>query len=299
MRCIVTHYIIIVVAVMASAEQRLDRNLPRFEVASVLHNTSGTNSGYSQSTPARFSVTNAKLESLILQAYSIDANIARFLVAGGLTDPRANCTKGCLGKEEILSARFDINATVPKDAPLEQRLLMLRSLLIERFKLRAHLEMRDIPAYALTVAREGRLGPQLRPSSQSCSEWSRARAVDSPDAQVPEPVDSRGRPSCTVGPFARPSEGKVLRGIGEVSSLARAIAGDLDLPIVDRTGLAGNFEFELVYEWPGVRQLVKDFDPGAPTLDIALREQLGLGLVRQTARFEVLVIESVEMPTPN
>jgi uncharacterized protein (TIGR03435 family) len=72
----------------------------------------------------------------------------------------------------------------------------------------------------------------------------------------------------------------------------------MDRPIVDQTALTGNFEWELI---TAVR--LEDgrwLPPDAPPLDVALRDQLGLRLVEvQTGPFEVLILDSIQMPSEN
>jgi uncharacterized protein (TIGR03435 family) len=238
----------------------------------------------------------------VLVAFDIPSNLTRHLLVGGLSDARSNCVRNCSSREEILTARFDIQATLAEDVPSSQYGPILRRLLQERFKLRARLEMREIPAYALTVLREGRLGPQLRRSQQDCVAWYRARNNSAPGAApTAAPTDAQGRPLCGVGPMSRIGESVLVRrGAGDFSALVNEIRGDLNLPIVDRTGLEGKFEWELTSELPGIREFAAaNVVPKAPTLDIALRDQLGLRLVRSTAPFDVLVIESIAMPSPN
>ena len=47
---------------------------------------------------------------------------------------------------------------------------LLRNLLVERFKLKAHTEPREMPVYDLVLARsDGRLGPDMKPSKSDCS----------------------------------------------------------------------------------------------------------------------------------
>ena len=121
---------------------------PAFEVASVKPNVSGdTRSTYSGPPGGSIVITNMMLRNLIIEAYGIRANVARFLMAGG--------------NERILRTRFDVNARAPVDTPRAEQRLMLRTLLANRFNLRTHAESRQVPVYALTVAREARLGPSF------------------------------------------------------------------------------------------------------------------------------------------
>jgi len=74
-------------------------------------------------------------------------------------------------------------------------------------------------------------------------------------------------------------------------------------PTVDRTGLEGNYDF--ILEWaPEANNAPPPNQEAAlgapcPKFEEALKEQLGLGIVRQTGRAEEYVLDHVEQPTPN
>jgi uncharacterized protein (TIGR03435 family) len=129
---------------------------PAFEVASVKLNQGGDSKWYGSAATASptVSLTNWPLSRLIAHAYGIVPGIEPFKLVGG---PR-----------NILSAQFDINAKRPDGVPAEQNFAMLRTLLAERFGLRIRAETKQTPIYALTLAREGRLGPRLTRSSVDC-----------------------------------------------------------------------------------------------------------------------------------
>jgi uncharacterized protein (TIGR03435 family) len=255
---------------------------------------------------ARLVATNIPLQTLVLRAYGIDGALARFLLIGGTTS-RNVCTRNCSSTEEILTANFDVNALAPDGVPVGEQTMMamLRTLLAERFRLRVRQERRDLPIYALTLAREGQLGPKLRRSSQDCTAWAKARATartapaasGAPMAVPSEPRSAAGVPLCTQSMFnfGQP-DGLGIRGAGELVRLVGGIQ-EMDRPIVDQTGLSGMFEWELI---KAIR--LEDgrwLPPDAPPLDVALREQLGLRLEPRTAPLDVLVVESVAMPTPD
>ena len=74
------------------------------------------------------------------------------------------------GPDWLHSDRFDVIAKAAGNPPLEQMRLMLRRLLAERFKLNAHTETRELPIYALVMARkDGRIGPRLRRTEADCA----------------------------------------------------------------------------------------------------------------------------------
>jgi uncharacterized protein (TIGR03435 family) len=286
--------VLTVITLNLVGRSQAQENALAFEIASVKHNTSPTARLSVTRAPARFTVLGAPLSSVILMAHNIRASLARFVVEGLGTSGRA-CLADCDTRDEILSARFDITANVPAGttATNDQQMLMLRGLLAVRFTLKTRVEMRDIPVYALTVASPGRLGPQLRPSTHNCEAWQRTRR-DNP--QAAEPLDSRGRPACQSSPVA---PGQITRrSAGEIATLLSQIDPELDRPVIDRTELKGNLEWELTYESRALRDN-PSFVSKAPSIDVALQEQLGLRLVPVTAPFEVLIIESVQMPTPD
>jgi uncharacterized protein (TIGR03435 family) len=161
----------------------------------------------------------------------------------------------------------------------EQVQQMMRAMLADRFKLRAHTESRWTPVFALVVARPGALGASLKPSSIDCSDPA-ARAAQGGS-------QAAGAPACGF----QYTDG-LIRGRGV--TLER-IAGELvaGRVVVDRTGLAGAYDLELRWT-PDTTQAIGDDAP--PSLTTALREQLGLRLESATQAMDFLVIDSVERP---
>jgi len=185
--------------------------------------------------------------------------------------------------------RFDISATLPQGSTAGHLPAMLRALLADRFKIVAHNEVREAPVYALTAARsDRRLGPQLRQASIDC-----------------EAAQTAGMPI----PEAKPGErnlceseiGEAILGRGQrITALARMLAMFADRPVVDRTGLAGGFDFDLRFP-----ELATAAGATAPRTDpangifTALQEQLGLKLESSRGDIEFVVIDSVQHPTEN
>jgi uncharacterized protein (TIGR03435 family) len=260
----------------------------------------------------RYSTINQSLYSLILEAYDLPQVTVMFaLFVGGRTfaPPRRDdrCDRNCSSTSQILNAHFDIIATLPQGVPSTQQFVrpMLRTLLEERFQLRTRRETRDIPVYALRVATPGKLGPKLRPSSADCRAWAAARSAarqeaertGAPLASPAEPKSIQGAPLCTAPSLMGP-DGLGIRGAGVLADLVSNIQR-MERPIVDRTGLTGTFEWELI---SGIRLDGPNgqwIPPDAPPLDTALRDQLGLRLEAQTAQSEALIIDSVRMPSEN
>ena len=164
---------------------------------------------------------------------------------------------------------------------------MLRSLLEDRFRLSAHRETRDLPIYALVLARaDGRLGPRLRQTtSDYCAKRLEAagKAGDTPLAP--------GGPVCGM----RPSVNEITAGALPMNEFARFLALNTGRIVVDRTGLTGVWDFDLKYSPDNA----PNPDPDRPSIFTALQEQLGLRLQATTGPVEVLVIDRVEGLIPD
>jgi uncharacterized protein (TIGR03435 family) len=98
-------------------------------------------------------------------------------------------------------------------------------------------------------------------------------------------------------------------GAGPLQALTDVLERDLEQPVVDRTGLAGNFDIELRYtrHLPGIRPRTDSSTPPVPLAEVpvspewpvladALRDQLGIQLTIETVDTESLVIDRVARP---
>ena len=262
---------------------------PTFDVASVRENVSGqsqwsfspglmpTMFGEFIRVPGQITINNAPLRDIIARAYSIRPELDRFVLSGG--------------PEDILSKRFDIRAVPPEGAPADQTLEMLKALLQDRFKLKVRTEMVTTAVYALVVAREGRFSPDLKRTNLDCQTFFKRRAAR---PELPEPSGSDGRRMCRGIGFNEPVPGAQTMGYAsDIDFLVIRIQAMLDRPVINATGLSGSFEWRVT--WSGSR----DIDAPAPSLRAALEEQLGLRLDERQGPTQRIVIESVEMPTPN
>jgi uncharacterized protein (TIGR03435 family) len=182
------------------------------------------------------------------------------------------------GPDWIREDYFEINATAGFDASFEQKQLMVRSLLRERFRLTTHVEQREMRFLALVLARgDGRLGPYIRRVDDPCVP-EEALAVLTQLRSGESVVGSGAKGACD------PVSTLVLLAQGGRGTRRR---------VLDQTGLTGKLVYDLRY-----RSLTSG-DPSLPLFDIALEEQLGLKLEPRTGPVDVLVIDSVEPPTPN
>ena len=156
----------------------------------------------------------------------------------------------------------------------------LRTLLRDRFRLRVHTDTRNMPAFALVVTRrDGRPGPQLRESTVDCA----------PAGTPANPDPDR---SCGIS-----AKGGVIIGrsvpAGQLAGYLSGISA-VDRHVTDRTGLTGRYDFRLEYS-----PAFLEPGGGGPSLFTALTEQLGLTLQAETIPLPVLIIDSVEKPTPD
>jgi uncharacterized protein (TIGR03435 family) len=269
---------------------------PAFEVASVRENRSGdTIARYSpgllaplgaraEPAPGQISLTNAPLRRVIALAFGVTDNLARWTMAGG--------------PDRILDARFDIVAKPPDGAPPGQALAMLQTLLRERFQLEVHREMRQVPAYAVTRRAADRLGPRLRPSTDDCT--SPSMPTHAAERAKAGPKGPDGEPLCpaTMYAFGRPTPREItIRYVSPVSHLLDVLQAFIDRPVFDATGLSGSFVWSVTIARPG--GLTPSAEPEGLSVFSAFEEQLGLRLEPRMQPMEVLVIDAVEMPTPN
>ncbi len=201
------------------------------------------------------------------------------------------------------SAKFNINARVPKDATKEQFRIMLQNLLIERFRMKVHFEKRELPLYELTVAKGG---SKFKPSTVDPTQPSTR----------PEPgrklqTDSEGFPDLQPGitSFAVIRDHWRSQWANQpIAELASFLSTTLHAPMVDRTGLDG--KYDIVLSWVDARGTeparndgstpVAASDPGGPTIEAAVLSQLGLKLEKKKGPVDVLVVDDAQkIPVEN
>src|SRR6266850_5038973 len=259
---------------------------PVFEVASVKRNLTGRIGGSFRVPPAgtvRF--TNVPLRMLIRDAYQVDPVTERFrLISGRFVRIIGSSAPG--PQPDV--PRFDVQAKPPDNSQPSERRAMMRALLEDRFKLRVHREMRQMPVYALTVAREGRLGPNLVPSKFDCEAYLAQRRAG---GAAQEPVDASGRSWCLYPIDGSRPGVELMRTAGTVKRLMQRVQPYVDRPVIDATGLSGNVEWILTFAWG------PNAPADVPEIFTALQDQLGLKLQARQAPVEVLVVDSVELPT--
>jgi uncharacterized protein (TIGR03435 family) len=162
---------------------------------------------------------------------------------------------------------YDIVAKVDGDASVQQMRQMLQGLLAERFALRLHGGMKELNAYAVTVAPQGL--KKMKPSpSQEGDAWHQNSAM-----------------------------GMVARHF-TLADFVTYMSDPLGAPLVDETGLPGKYDFEIDFH-PYVDQAAEiNTDPQA-VLKATFEGELGLRLVRKRTTVPTLILDHCESPTPN
>jgi uncharacterized protein (TIGR03435 family) len=162
--------------------------------------------------------------------------------------------------------RYNIEAKAedPRKATEQQLLEMLQGLLIERFQLKFHREPAELPGFALKVAKNG---PKLKKSTRPDEDFS------FPGQGKP----ARGQPTTFI------AHGMSIRSLVDLLS---SFGGHG--PGIDQTGLEGAYDIELKWD-----------DDSGPTLDVALREQLGLQMESQKVPVSYFVVDSAQKPSAN
>lgn len=228
---------------------------PVFEVASI-HPHQGplhVMMGFTASGP-RLTLEGYNLRALVMEAFNVRNYQVSF--AGDADD----------------DVNYDIAAIAEgNDSPTrDQFRQMLQALLAERFKLRFHREMKEMPVYALVV---GKKGPKFKQSA--------------PDAIPRFHVVVNGR-----------NQGVVLTK-ADMDSLADDIQNMVfvDQPVINKTGLTGTYDLKL--EATPEFRITNNPQPGDVSAFDAVQEQLGLKLEPQKANIEVVVVDHIERPSEN
>jgi uncharacterized protein (TIGR03435 family) len=205
--------------------------------------------------------------------------------------------------------RFDITARAAGEVTPEVARRMLRSLLRDRFMLRAHTETRQADLHVLVLARsDGQLGPRLKRTSPECEATLEARKKGTaPPAERPDFERIRTQTFCGMSAMSSTAAGASNYSMGAVTldRLVNQISGEVRGPVVDRTGLTGLFDILFEYASQARLQAAPQNTPdlttdvALPTLRDALQEQLGLELESEKGPLDVLVIDRVDRPSEN
>jgi bla regulator protein BlaR1 len=205
---------------------------------------------------------------------------------------------------------FTIHAKAAAPATKDQMRLMMQSLLAERFGLKVHFEIQEMPVLAMMLIKPGKLGPTLWPADNKhpCDAPLPPPEVMAKDLKTP---GRNGVPDgfpfdCDFMLMPRPGN-QMLLGSRNASMAMTAEAlssvSSLGRPIVDETGLTGRYDLAL--QWaseangapPGGASTTEQ--PVGPEFINAMKEQLGIKLEPKRAPVQVLVIDHIETPSAN
>jgi uncharacterized protein (TIGR03435 family) len=179
------------------------------------------------------------------------------------------------GPSWMATEHYSLEATIPAAATKKDLPAMLRSTLSERFELAIHREMRELPVFALVVAKGG-------------------------SKLVPTAIHEAGAGTMLLGPRERMIKSQIT--LAELILYLKAPSADpalSDRPVLDLTGLPGLFDITLKWSAdvsPASDNALTDSDP----LFVALQKQLGLKLETRKVPTEFVVIDhALRLPTPN
>lgn len=221
----------------------------------------------------RVEIGNMTLKEMIEDAYRIQA----FQISGG--------------PSWLDSDHFDISAKAGVDLKRDDVLLMLQSLLADRFRLVFRREVRTLPVYELVLARkDGKLGPRLIEAKEG--------GCTKPDPINPFAVD----PMRLCGNFMS-GPGELTLVSAPIATAAPLLSRVLGRPVLDKTGLTKNFDIDV--EWNPENLAIRlppNVRPGdstRPSIFTVFRDQLGLAFKAQKGPVEIFIIERVEKPSAN
>jgi len=251
------------VAVSLALSSPLAAQRPAFEAVSLKQNMSGDTGARGQVLPGgRVRITNNTVRNILRNYFRLQD----YQIAGG--------------PDWIGTARWDLVAKAEGDPRPEVMIEMLRALFKDRFKLVTHMETREMPIYALVLARpDRRLAAQLHVSPTDCV----ALEAASHNAGGAPPPPPGAAPPCGINS----STGRIQAGARTMVDVARALSQVTGRAVVDKTGLNGVYDLEV--NWNDAAE--------GPSLFTAVQEQLGLKLDAQRGPVEVLVIDSAQRPT--
>lgn len=241
--------------------QSRNSSVTPFDVASIKPNQSGSRSVMMRTSHGRLTATNVTVRMLIRSGFHVrDSQISG-------------------GPDWLDTEKYDVVAKTERtDISDDMLWLSLQPLLAERFKLRFHREVKQLPAYSLVVAKSG---PKLKNHAGD----------DQPMMRI----------------SAGSGKAKMEATKTSMAKFADSLAGHIDRPILDNTKLPGEYDFKL--EWaqdhPGesspsmLDSLREEIGLTGPTIFTAVQEQLGLKLQPVKGPVEIIVVDDATRASAN
>lgn len=262
---------------------------PRFEVASIKPVGREVRMGYSEDA-GQVSWARIPLTNLIGSAYNVHLD-------------------QIIGPDWLSTQFFAITAKLPPGATHDQYPRMLANLLAERFGLVVHRITKEVPGYELTVAPGG--PKQLTAANAEA-------AANTPPADVGRggfKPDANGFPLTPPGiTYAAQADNGMMKmtfGQDTMAFLAARLRDILSqtgshetVPVSDRTGIAGKFDFHLAIPapamWLSPQARSETPETGPRDISAALEKQLGLKLSAVKTKLDFIVVDQVnKVPTDN
>jgi uncharacterized protein (TIGR03435 family) len=241
--------------------------------------------------PGQINYTNVPMRQLLIRAYGVKP----YQVAG-------------LPWMDKDSERFDIVAKVPVGTTAGQFNVMLQNLLAERFNMVVHHETRDLPGYELSVAKGGpkfkeSAAPSAPPVAGDSKEPARVKTQTASDGYRELAPGSSG-----MIMFGIPGGSRFSARQQPISTLTNVLESPLGKPVVDKTGLAGKYDFNLSFSRDertsanvagnsGPSPAAGPIDgvsDAPPDLFTAMQDQLGLKLEQKKIPMDVVVVDRAE-----
>jgi bla regulator protein blaR1 len=284
----------VLIGVLHATQVRAESQAPNtstpyeYEAASIKPNKSDTNMVRLMFSPDGLTATNGTLQMLIHAAYGVEDH----QISGG---------PGWLNSDHYdIEAKMD-SATaealhkLSEDQGRLERQRMLQALLADRFKLTIHRETKELPIYALVIAKNGPKIQEARPGDTY------PNGFKGPDGRA------------GAGMFFMNGNGSVTGQGIPIENLTRLLSRQLGRTVVDKTGLTGKYDFTVkwtpdesqgaMFKGPGSGPQGSASKPppdsSGPSIFTAIQEQLGLKLESQKGLVEILVIDHVEKPSEN
>jgi len=239
----------------------------RFEVATIKPSAAPNPGGQISFPPGRLSMPNFPLSTFISFAYNNPP--------GGITG----------GPSWVTQDRYNLQAQAEGMPTIDEKRLMLQTLLAERFALKFHKESKEVDMYALVLARsDGKLGPKVTPFTGECGQAPPAQPC--PALITPQGLRLGGQPMTMLA--------NLLTVAGTRFGLGRRIE--------DRTGLTAKFNMDFTFApaAPGAAGAAADpLASDGVSIFTALQEQLGVKLEPTRGKLETIVIDGAERPSEN
>ncbi len=244
---------------LASPALHAQTAAPTFAVASIrLNNNSTDGRHHIYNDPANAEFRTVNVSALALLNFAFDIPVTQILEAPAFA--RTAMWDVTAKSDPALDAELSKLPTAESRAIKRK---MVQGLLTDRFNLKAHLETRELPEYALVVVKTGARVSQSKANGHT---YNRGRDY----------IDDQGI---------------------SISDMAQQIAQILDQPVVDQTALPGRYDLKLRWTPDDLQQAAAPDAP--PAFFTALQEQLGLKLESQKGPVQVLVIDQLTPPTDN